>query len=96
MKFIHQIPWESLPSTKKQPISRMPSIHFLLSHLQTTSFSINKDNAFYIVDPGGDLTYTKQKFQPFFERKKNWKGLIGVAPDENQFKKALTEYDIFM
>ncbi len=74
----------------------MPSIHFLLSHLQTNSFKINKDNAFYIVDPGGDLTYTQKKFQPFFERKKNWKGLIGIAPDESQFKKALTEYDIFM
>ena len=67
-----------------------------MSHLQVNSFSINKDNAYYIVDPGGDLTYTKQKFQPFFERKKSWKGLIGVAPDEVQFKKALTDYDIFM
>ena len=74
----------------------MPSIHFLLSHIQTNSFAINKENAFYIVDPGGDLAYTKQKFQPFFERKKNWKGIIGIAPDENQFKKGLTDYDIFM
>ena len=48
------------------------------------------------MDPGGDLAYTKQKFQPFFERKKNWKGIIGIAPDENQFKKGLTDYDIFM
>lgn len=74
----------------------MPSVHFLLSHLQTNHFKINKDNAYYIVDPGGDLTYTKQKFQPFFERKKHWKGIIGIAPDETQFKKALTEYDIFI
>ena len=74
----------------------MPSIHFLLSHLQTNSFNINKDNAFYIVDPDGDLTDTRKKFRPFFEKKKNWKGLIGIAPDQSQFKKALTEYDIFM
>jgi len=74
----------------------MPSIHFLLSHLQTHSFKINKDNAFYIVDPDGDLTYTQKNLKPFFKKKKNWKGLIGIAPDQSQFKKALTEYDIFM
>ena len=74
----------------------MPSIHFLLSHLQTNSFKINKENAFYIVDPGNDLEYTAKKFQPYFESKKSWKGLIGVAPNETQFKSALTDYDIFM
>lgn len=95
-KHLHQIPWESLPSAKKQSITRMPSIHFLLSHLKVNKLSINKENAFYIVDPGGDLVYTKQKFQPFFEKKKTWKGLVGVAPDETQFKTALTEYELFM
>ena len=58
--------------------------------------SINKDNTFYIVDPGGDLDHTHKKFKPFFEQKKNWKGLVGVAPDEAQFKKALTEHELFM
>jgi hypothetical protein len=95
-KSLHQIPWESLPSIKKQPISRMPSIHFLLSHIQINKFLINQDNTFYIVDPGGDLAHTKQKFQTFFEKKKNWTGLIGVAPDETLFKKALTEYELFI
>ena len=93
---MHQIPWESLPTAKKQAITRMPSIHFLLSHLRVNKLTINKENAFYIVDPGGDLVYTKQKFQPFFEKKKSWKGLVGIAPDENQFKTALTEYELFM
>jgi len=92
LKFIHQIPWQSLPPTKKQAISRMLAIHFLLSHIRPIYLKLT----FYIVDPGGDLTYTQKKFQPFFEKKKNWKGLIGVAPDESQFKKTLTEYDIFM
>ena len=95
-KHLHQIPWESLPSAKKQSITRMPSIHFLLSHLKLNKLSINKEKAFYIVDPGGDLVYTKQKFQPFFEKRKSWKGIIGVAPDETQFKTALTDYELFM
>jgi hypothetical protein len=85
-KNLHQIPWECLPSTKSQMISRMPSIHFLSSHIQINSLNINKDKAFYIVDPGSDLTHTREKFQTFFEKRKNWSGIIGVAPNENQFK----------
>ena len=74
----------------------MPSIHFLQSHIQLTSLSINKDKTYYIVDPGSDLTHTREKFQTFFEKRKNWEGLVGVPPNENQFKKALTEYELFM
>ena len=95
-KYLHQIPWECLPITKQQTITRMPSLHFLLAHLQTCKSTINKNKAFYIVDPGGDLVYTKQKFQTFFEQQKGWNGIIGNAPDESQFKKALTENDLFV
>ena len=95
-KHLHQIPWECLPSTKSQPISRMPSIHFLSSHIQINSLKINKDKAFYIVDPGSDLTHTREKFQSFFEKRKSWNGIIGIPPNENQFKKALTEYELFI
>jgi separase len=95
-KNLHQIPWECLPTTKDQLISRMPSIHFLQSHIQVTSLNINKDKTYYIVDPGSDLTHTREKFQTFFEKKKNWNGLVGVAPNEDQFKRALTEYELFI
>ena len=74
----------------------MPSIHFLQSHIQTTELSINKDRTYYIVDPGSDLTFTRETFQTSFEKRKTWDGIVGVPPNENQFKKALTEYDLFM
>ena len=93
---MHQIPWESMPFTKNQLITRMPSIHFLQSHLAINSFTINKERAYYIVDPGSDLTHTREKFQTFFQKRKNWDGLIGVPPNESQFKKALTEYELFI
>lgn len=82
--------------TINQTISRMPSLHFLYSHIQINTLTIDKDNAFYIVDPGNDLTHTRAKFQPFFEQMKSWKGLVGVPPNEAQFKKALTEHELFM
>lgn len=82
--------------TLNQTISRMPSIHFLRSHIQINQFTINKDNAYYIVDPGNDLTHTREKFQAFFEKFKNWQGIVGVAPNEAQFKNALTAHELFM
>ena len=90
------MPWECLPAVKEQSISRMPSIHFLASHILINSFQINKDKAYYIVDPGSDLTHTREKFQTFFEKWQTWNGIIGVAPNESQFKKALTEYELFI
>jgi len=95
-KSLHQIPWECLPTLRQQTITRMPSIHFLLAHLKTCAATINKQNAFYIVDPGGDLVHTKEKFTSFFQSQQSWEGIIGVAPDESQFKKALTEYQLFI
>ncbi len=50
-KYLHQIPWECLTILKQQCITRMPSIHFLLSHLQLSKLNLNRDSAFYIVDP---------------------------------------------
>lgn len=95
-KNLHQIPFECFPSTRSQPITRMPSIHFLQTHIKINSLSLNKEKAFYIVDPGCDLTHTRMKFQNFFEKRKTWDGIIGVPPNETVFKKALTEYELFM
>lgn len=95
-KNLHQIPFECFPSTRSQPITRMPSIHFLQTHIKINSLSLNKEKAFYIVDPGCDLTHTRMKFQNFFEKRKTWDGIIGVPPNESIFKKALTEYELFM
>jgi hypothetical protein len=60
----------------------MPSIHFLLSHIQINSVNINKEKAFYIVDPGSDLTHTREKFQSLFEKQKKWNGIIGELVDK--------------
>jgi hypothetical protein len=95
-KNLHQIPWETMPCTTNQLITRMPSIHFLQTHLTVNSFHINKESAYYIVDPGSDLHYTREKFSNFFQKRKKWEGIVGVAPNESQYKKALTEYDLFI
>jgi hypothetical protein len=85
--------------TINQPMSRMPSIHFLYSHIQLNSLSIDKEKGYYIVDPGNDLAHTREKFRTFFEQMKSWKGIVGMASTEeivDAFKKALTEHELFM
>jgi separase len=95
-KNLHQIPWECLPIVEKQSITRMPSMHFLSILLETSKTKISKNNAYYIVDPAGDLVHTKQKFEALFENQTGWEGIIGRSPDESEFKKALTEFELFM
>ncbi|CAF0715451.1 unnamed protein product [Brachionus calyciflorus] len=95
-KNLHQIPFECFPTVISQPITRMPSIHFLQNHIKINSLLLNKEKAFYIVDPGCDLAHTRLKFKSLFEKRKTWDGIVGVAPDETIFKKALTEYELFI
>lgn len=95
-KNLHQVPWECLPCLKQQKITRMPSIRFLLCHIKTASFKIDKQKGYYIVDPGGDLAHTKAKFQAFMEAQSTWKGIVGIAPTEAQYKTALIDYDLFI
>jgi hypothetical protein len=64
--------------------------------LETSKTKISKNNAYYIVDPAGDLVHTKQKFEALFENQTGWEGIIGRSPDESEFKKALTEFELFM
>ena len=95
--YLHQISWESLPITQNQAISRMPSMHFLVALLKNQkTMTITKNKSYYIVDPGDDLKYTKEKFEPFFEKQNGWEGIIGRSPTEDKFKKALLEFALFM
>ena len=75
----------------------MPSMHFLVALLKNQkTMTITKNKSYYIVDPGDDLKYTKEKFEPFFEKQNGWEGIIGRSPTEDKFKKALLEFALFM
>jgi hypothetical protein len=95
-KNLHQIPWECLPITEKQSITRMPSIHFLMTLLETSKTKIDKSSVYYIVDPDGNLPYTKETLKELFKNQIGWEGIIGRRPNESEFKKALTEFNLFM
>ena len=92
-KYLHQISWESLPITQNQAISRMPSMHFLVALLKNQkTMTITKNKAYCIIDPDGDLKYSIEIFQ----KQDGWEGIIGRSPTEDEFKKALLEFALFL
>lgn len=91
-------PWESMDSLKDKSISRVPSVDLLIGLLkQRESFSIeNKNSTLYMVNPGGDLLRTEEKFKTKFQLNSNWNGWIGQQPEEDQFLLSLLSTNLFV
>lgn len=60
-----------------------------------TTFPIDVNKSFYVLNPSGDLANTQTTFSPWLE-KRGWAGTVGRAPLEEELKKALTRNDLFM
>lgn len=103
------IPWESIPSLRGKSVSRIPSMEFLIDRLDFAQMKsqsstpvdrapIDGRNAFYMLNPSGDLAGTETRFAPFLRRMGSvgWQGIIGQAPSEQQFLNALENNDLVM
>nr|XP_006819432.1 PREDICTED: uncharacterized protein LOC102810216 [Saccoglossus kowalevskii] len=104
-KHVQQLPWESLSiiNASKQSISRMPSIQFILSHLQersnehsVLSHGVNPSKTSYVVNPSGDLANTQKAFEDWFKKVEGWSGISGRIPTSDEYKAALLNNDLFI
>ncbi|EIW70220.1 hypothetical protein TREMEDRAFT_29861 [Tremella mesenterica DSM 1558] len=108
-KNVFPIPWESLPILRGRPISRIPSLPFLLDqvnlglHLHPGSDpakrSVNSKKTFYILNPSGDLKRTQESFEPWIDsmtKRSGWKGIKGRPPTELEYTTALKENDLVL
>lgn len=93
-KLIQRLPWENLPILKEKSISRMPSIMFLYSHLNSCKTEIDLSSTYYVLNPSGDLTNTQKTFEGYF-KEKGWKGSSTVI-SSNEYKSSLESYDLFV
>ncbi|OUM64160.1 hypothetical protein PIROE2DRAFT_42825, partial [Piromyces sp. E2] len=59
-------------------------------------YIIDTRSTYYILNPGGDLMNTQNKFQRQFERQSHWLGLSGKAPTEKEYMNGLSNYQLFM
>ncbi|KAI0313288.1 peptidase family C50-domain-containing protein [Amylostereum chailletii] len=59
---------------------------------------IDASNAFYVLNPSGDLTATEKPFSGWLKRMDavGWEGLVGKVPSEQQMVDALSKKDLFI
>ncbi|XP_068957295.1 separin [Petaurus breviceps papuanus] len=103
-KDLQKLPWENIPSLRAQPVTRMPSLRFLLSYslIRETQASsvwnrgVNPQSTFYILNPQNNLGNTEERFRARFCSEAGWKGLVGEAPSQEQIQAALTEHDLYI
>jgi len=59
-------------------------------------YIIDTRSTYYILNPGGDLMNTQNKFQHQFENQSQWLGISGKAPTEKEYMNGLSNYQLFM
>ncbi|GAQ80926.1 Regulator of spindle pole body duplication [Klebsormidium nitens] len=108
---LQALPWESLPVLRSSRVYRAPSVasiralvarsrHQSLLATATTEerarFSVDASNAFYLLNPSGDLEATQASFEQWFRSQKGWQGLVNRLPSVEQLLTALQEHDLFV
>lgn len=105
---VQMLPWENLPALRNQEIYRMPSMNSIFLAL-TRSTNHHKDasaiappfpiidpfDAFYLLNPSGDLIRTQEEFDQLC-RNYEWKGNAGDAPTAEELILALRNHDLFL
>ncbi|WJX81047.1 separase [Trifolium repens] len=105
---VQMLPWESLPILRNQEVYRMPSVSSIFAVFYKDSNhkeqvernlvpfpSIDPLDAFYLLNPGGDLVRTQIQFENYF-RDKNLEGKAGSKPTIKELISALESHDLFI
>ncbi|KAG8650212.1 hypothetical protein MANES_07G013200v8 [Manihot esculenta] len=105
---IQMLPWENLPVLRNQEVYRMPSVGSICLTLdrscnhqeqvqqKISAFpSIDPLDAFYLLNPSGDLNSTQVEFENWF-KVQNLEGKAGSAPTAEELSSALKSHDLFL
>eukprot|EP00268_Persea_americana_P017925 TRINITY_DN18757_c0_g1_i15.p1 TRINITY_DN18757_c0_g1~~TRINITY_DN18757_c0_g1_i15.p1 ORF type:complete len:389 (+),score=75.84 TRINITY_DN18757_c0_g1_i15:652-1818(+) len=104
---VQMLPWENLPILRKQEVYRMPSVISIsvalnrscgqeeVSGVTATFPSIDPWDAYYLLNPSGDLSSTQVEFEDWFRNKK-WEGKAGSVPPTEDLALALQNHDLFI
>ncbi|KAJ3044989.1 hypothetical protein HDV00_012409 [Rhizophlyctis rosea] len=57
---------------------------------------VDQEKAFYVLNPGGDLVGTQKEFEGDLRSRREWDGVIGRAPGEDEYTEALEKSSIFL
>ncbi|RMZ56318.1 hypothetical protein APUTEX25_000557 [Auxenochlorella protothecoides] len=80
---LQALPWESVPGLEQQSMYRMPSLAVALASCRAASEPRRLDprDAFFSLNPSGDLGDTQQALEPLFLRQPTWKASEGGDSD---------------
>ncbi|KAJ4717002.1 putative Separase [Melia azedarach] len=105
---VQMLPWENIPILRKQEVYRMPSvgsisatlerIHHHQEHVKglvATFPLIDPLDAFYLLNPSGDLSRTQFEFEDWC-KDQNLEGKAGSAPSAEELVAALKSHDLFL
>ncbi|KAF8019982.1 hypothetical protein BT93_G0618 [Corymbia citriodora subsp. variegata] len=105
---VQMLPWENLPALRNQEVYRMPSVGTIFLTLDRSSQReeqvgppvasfpfIDPLDAYYLLNPSGDLSSTQVEFENWF-RDQKLKGNAGFAPVPKELALALTSHDLFI
>ncbi|XP_071705360.1 separase-like [Rutidosis leptorrhynchoides] len=96
---IQMLPWESLPILRNQEVYRMPCVASISCTYDTSSSlcypMIDPLDAYYLLNPGGDLRTTEAKFSNWF-KDQNLEGTTGTSPCVDELSMALKNHDLFI
>ncbi|KAK6945493.1 hypothetical protein RJ641_013037 [Dillenia turbinata] len=106
---VQMLPWENIPLLRQQEVYRMPSVCCILAAVHRSHHfgeGIGKSNngafplidpldAFYVLNPSGDLHSTQVQFENWFADQK-FEGKAGTAPTTEELASALKRHDLFI
>ncbi|XP_022978634.1 separase isoform X2 [Cucurbita maxima] len=105
---VQMLPWENIPILKNQEVYRMPSVGSICvtldgrlhqqeqdSGIIATFPSIDPLDAFYLLNPSGDLSSTQIEFENWF-KDQNLEGKAGYAPKSSELIEELKSRDLFI
>ncbi|KAE8690720.1 separase-like isoform X2 [Hibiscus syriacus] len=105
---VQMLPWESIPILRQQEVYRMPSvgsISILLERSRRHDESLSRNaavvplidplDAFYLLNPSGDLRSTQAEFENWF-RDQKFEGKAGIVPTAEELVTALKSHDLYL
>ncbi|XP_062979177.1 separin [Elgaria multicarinata webbii] len=103
-KHLQKLPWENIPCLRDQSVTRLPSLHFLLSYSLTKKYrketilngGVDSSSTFYVLNPHTNLPGTEKVFKDWFQSEPGWTGVVGETPSADQVPLALEERDLYI
>ncbi|KAK9290720.1 hypothetical protein L1049_008894 [Liquidambar formosana] len=105
---VQMLPWENIPILRNQEVYRMPSVGSIpvtldrscqhqgqVGRIVATFPLIDPLDAFYLLNPSGDLSSTQVEFENWFKDHK-LEGKAGLVPTTEELAIALKSHDLFI